>query len=77
MDRYVCNGSLLPSSLLIIHHLGQVLGLFVVGLGEYCAVWLGTDWDKEVERAKERNLLEAKTQAFRDVTHELSQDGSV
>ena len=44
--------------------LGQVLGLFVVGIGEYGAVWLGTDWDKEVQRGKERNLLEAKRQAL-------------
>jgi len=39
---------------------GQVLGLFVVGIGEYGAVWLGTDWDQEVQRGRERNLLEAK-----------------
>jgi len=44
--------------------IGQVLGLFVVGIGEYGAVWFGTDWDKEVQRAKDRNLLEAKRQAF-------------
>jgi len=44
--------------------IGQVLGLFVVGIGEYGAVWLGTDWDKEVQRGKERNLLEAKRQAL-------------
>jgi len=42
--------------------IGQVLGLFVVGIGEYVAVWLGTDWDKEVQRGKERNLLEGKRQ---------------
>lgn len=40
--------------------IGQVLGLFVVGIGEYGAVWLGTDWDQEVQRGRERNLLEAK-----------------
>lgn len=44
--------------------LGQVLGLFVVGIGEYGAVWLGTDWDKEVQRGRERNLLEAQRQAL-------------
>jgi multidrug resistance protein, MATE family len=49
---------------LIRLYLGQVLGLFVVGIAEYAAVWLGTDWDKEVQRAKDRNLLEAKRQAF-------------
>ena len=36
----------------------------MVGIGEYGAVWLGTDWDKEVQRGKERNLLEAKRQAL-------------
>lgn len=46
--------------------IGQVLGLFVVGIGEYGAVWLGTDWDKEVQRGKDRNLLEAKRQALHD-----------
>ncbi|KAF8232184.1 MOP flippase [Tricholoma matsutake] len=40
--------------------IGQVLGLFVVGIGEYCAVWLGTDWDKEVQRSIDRSVLEAK-----------------
>lgn len=44
--------------------IGQVLGLFVVGIGEYGAVWLGTDWDKEVQRGRERNLLEANRQAL-------------
>lgn len=44
--------------------LGQVLGLFIVGLGEYGVVWLATDWNKEVQRSKDRNLLEAKQQAF-------------
>lgn len=38
------------------------MGLFVVGIGEYGAVWLGTDWHKEVARGKERNMLEAKRQ---------------
>lgn len=33
--------------------LGQVIGLFLVGFGEYAAVWW-TDWPKEIERAKER-----------------------
>jgi MATE family multidrug resistance protein len=44
--------------------LGQVLGLFIVGLGEYGVVWLATDWDKEVQRSKDRNLLEAKQQGL-------------
>lgn len=42
---------------------GQVLGLFVVGIGEYGVVWLATDWNKEVQKGKERNLLEAKIRA--------------
>ena len=31
-----------------------------MGLGEYCVVWLGTDWDKEVKKAIERNEREGK-----------------
>jgi len=57
--------------------MGQVLGLFVVGIGEYVAVWLWTDWDQEVRRSKERNLLEAKRQEFRNGGHELPQGGTV
>lgn len=45
--------------------IGQVVALFVVGIGEYCVVWLGTDWDKEVERGVARNEDEAKRRAFR------------
>jgi MATE family multidrug resistance protein len=52
--------------------------LFVVGIGEYGAVWLGTDWDKEVQLSKERNLLEAKRQALHAVhAGELEQDRQV
>ena len=39
---------------------GQVLGLFVVGIGEYAVVWLRTDWEKEVQLGIERGLAEAK-----------------
>ena len=35
--------------------LGQVVALFLVGLGEYFVVWLGTDWEKEVQKGVERN----------------------
>jgi multidrug resistance protein, MATE family len=35
--------------------------LFIVGIGEYCVVWLGTDWDFEVMKGIERNREEAKT----------------
>lgn len=41
-------------------HVGQVVALFIVGLGEYAAVWLGTDWEKEVKKGVERNREEAK-----------------
>ncbi|KAI0366659.1 MATE efflux family protein [Pilatotrama ljubarskyi] len=39
---------------------GQVVALFIVGLSEYAVVWLGTDWEKEVQRGIERNEAEAK-----------------
>lgn len=34
---------------------GQVVALFIVGAGEYFVVWLGTDWEGEVQRGAERN----------------------
>lgn len=34
--------------------IGQVVALFIVGIGEYCVVWLGTDWEKEVQLGIER-----------------------
>ncbi|KAH9890097.1 MOP flippase [Cubamyces lactineus] len=40
--------------------IGQVIALFIVGLSEYAVVWLGTDWEKEVQRGYERNQAEAK-----------------
>ncbi|KAJ3512451.1 hypothetical protein NLJ89_g3512 [Agrocybe chaxingu] len=43
--------------------IGQVVALFIVGLGEYCVVWLGTDWDLEVKKGIERNREEAKRRA--------------
>ncbi|KAF8997839.1 MOP flippase [Cyathus striatus] len=39
---------------------GQVVALFIVGIGEYCVVWLGTDWDLEVRKGIERNEAEDK-----------------
>ena len=56
-----------------------MLGLFVVGIGEYGAVWLGTDWDKEVQRGRERNLLEAKRTVINAADHanESAQEGPV
>lgn len=35
--------------------IGQVVALFLVGLGEYFVVWLGTDWEKQVQKGVERN----------------------
>jgi MATE family multidrug resistance protein len=45
---------------------GQVIALFLVGLGEYGVVWLGTDWEQEVEKGVERNRVEAKRQAVHE-----------
>ncbi|KAJ7460689.1 MOP flippase [Mycena latifolia] len=39
--------------------IGQVVALFIVGLGEYYVVWR-TDWEVEVKRGAERNEEEAK-----------------
>jgi len=35
--------------------MGQVVALFIVGACEYAVVWLGTDWDYEVEQGNRRN----------------------
>ncbi|KAI0253650.1 MATE efflux family protein [Lactifluus subvellereus] len=35
--------------------MGQVVALFIVGACEYVVVWLGTDWDYEVEQGNLRN----------------------
>ncbi|EIW75122.1 MATE efflux family protein [Coniophora puteana RWD-64-598 SS2] len=40
--------------------IGQVIGLFTVGIGEYGVVWLGTNWNLEVEKGIKRNEEEAK-----------------
>ncbi|EJD02298.1 MOP flippase [Fomitiporia mediterranea MF3/22] len=34
---------------------GQVVALFIVGIGLYLVVWRGTDWDVEVQNGIERN----------------------
>ncbi|KAJ7282001.1 MATE efflux family protein [Mycena rebaudengoi] len=39
--------------------IGQVVALFIVGLGEYYVVWR-SDWDLEVKRGVKRNAEEAK-----------------
>lgn len=51
---------------------GQVVALFIVGFGEYAVVWLGTDWNKEVQKGVDRNIQQAKIQtmnAERDEEH--------
>ncbi|KAF8888113.1 MOP flippase [Infundibulicybe gibba] len=47
---------------------GQVVGLFLVGIGEYGVVWLGTDWEMEIKRGAERNREEAKRMASTQAT---------
>jgi MATE family multidrug resistance protein len=47
-------------------HLGQVVGLFIVGIGEYFMVWLGTDWDAEITKGIERNREEARNRRVSD-----------
>lgn len=37
---------------------GQVVALFIVGTCEYAVVWLGTDWNHEVEMGVLRNNQE-------------------
>ena len=37
------------------NHKGQVVALFIVGLGLYGIVWKGTDWEQEVQHGIERN----------------------
>ncbi|KAL4062494.1 MOP flippase [Scleroderma citrinum] len=44
--------------------IGQVIGLFTVGISEYLVVWLGTDWDKEVQKSILRNEEEAKSRGL-------------
>lgn len=46
---------------------GQVVALFIVGLGEYGAVWLGTDWEKEIMKGIERNREEAKHRLIHNI----------
>ncbi len=48
----------------LVPSLGQVVALFIVGLGEYFVVWLGTDWDLEVQRGVDRNQEEAKRRSI-------------
>lgn len=54
--------------------LGQVIGLFTVGTAEYVVVWLGTNWDKEVEKSMFRNAEEAKRRVLLE-QYEQDADG--
>lgn len=40
-----------------------MVGLAIVGTGEYGCIWLGTNWDREVEKGIQRNAEEAKRHA--------------
>lgn len=59
--RNCCSGSL-----------GQVIGLFTVALSEYGVVWLGTNWDQEIQKGIKRNAEEAKRRALAE---RMSQEG--
>ncbi|KAL0577233.1 ethionine resistance protein [Marasmius crinis-equi] len=48
--------------------IGQVVGLTVVGVGEYLSVWLGTDWDREVEKGAARNMSEERVRQAIDTS---------
>ncbi|KAJ7065323.1 MATE efflux family protein [Mycena amicta] len=54
-----------------VRAIGQVLALFIVGLGEYYVVFR-SDWEYEVRRGIERNELEAKQRARVDMAEESS-----
>ena len=45
---------------------GQVVALFIVDFGEYTVVWIGTDWDKEIQTGINRNRDQAKIRALRE-----------
>jgi MATE family multidrug resistance protein len=40
--------------------------LFIVGIGEYFMVWIGTDWDAEIKKGIERNCEEARNRRVSD-----------
>ncbi|KAK1218122.1 ethionine resistance protein [Marasmius sp. AFHP31] len=48
--------------------IGQVVGLTIVGLGEYFVVWLGTDWQLEVEKGVARNMTEGQDESAIDAS---------
>ncbi|KAG1860551.1 MATE efflux family protein [Suillus tomentosus] len=47
--------------------IGQVIGLFTVGLSEYGVVWLGTNWDREIQKGIKRNAEEAKRRVLAEL----------
>ncbi|KIJ21021.1 hypothetical protein PAXINDRAFT_125642 [Paxillus involutus ATCC 200175] len=55
--------------------IGQVIGLFTVGIAEYFVVWFGTDWDKEVLKGVIRNAEEAKRRALLEHRQRQHEDG--
>ena len=48
-----------------------MVALFIVGLGEYAVVWLGTDWDREIQYSIERNREEAKRRRLHEGVEEM------
>lgn len=61
LAHYVAPYSFASNSLLFLStmpRIGQVVALFLVGLGEYGVVWFGTNWEKEVKKGIERNNAE-------------------
>ncbi|KAG0698195.1 MATE efflux family protein [Suillus ampliporus] len=54
--------------------IGQVIGLFIVGLSEYGVVWLGTNWDREIQKGIKRNAEEAKR---RVLAERIRQEGGL
>lgn len=63
--------SVRPISPFVSAPIGQVVALFIVGLGEYAVVWLGTDWEKEIQQSVERNREEAKRRRVHEGSGEL------
>ena len=49
----------------------------MVGIGEYSVVWLGTDWDREVQKSKERILFDAKPRVTALLVQTLNDDTDV
>jgi MATE family multidrug resistance protein len=52
-----------------------VVALFIVGTSEYAVVWLGTDWDHEVEKGVWRNNQEMMYEVTRTASEARSRRG--